>query len=268
MDQKLEKPPYMDGYLKTNLGIMKDAIKEDWDMVIVVDGIEGSGKSVLAQQVAKEADPSFNIDRIVFNPKKFVKAIEKAGKYEAIVYDEAYGGLNTRQVLSQTNRALVSMMAEIRQKNLFVIIVLPCFFELDKYVAVWRSRALIHVYTDGFKRGLFRFYNQARKKNMYINGKKTYDYRKGIHNFHGRFLNQYTVDEAEYRAKKLKALHEHGRQTVNDIAKQLVYYLMENHRYTGKMVENAMTPLGFSLSERRYQELHKEIKDILRDSVT
>ena len=66
---------YMDGYLRQNLTVAKDIVKKDWDMVFCVDGYEGSGKSVLAQQCAMFCDETFNIDRICFTPDGFVKAI-------------------------------------------------------------------------------------------------------------------------------------------------------------------------------------------------
>lgn len=198
---------YMDGYLKTNLDSCKEVIKKDWDMVFAVDGYEGSGKSVLAQQCAKYCDPGFNIERVCFTPKEFVTAIKKAKKFEAIIYDEAYGGMSSRAAMSEVNKSLMGVLAEIRQKNLYVFIVLPCFFELDKYAAVWRSRALLHVYLgEGFQRGRFAFYNMEKKKALYVLGKKFYSYSKPRPNFIGRFTKGYTVDEQAYRQKKLEAL--------------------------------------------------------------
>ena len=198
---------YMDGYLNKNLTTAKKIIKKDWDMVIVVDGAEGSGKSVLSQQAAYFCDPTLNLDRIVFTPNEFRKAIIKAKPYQAVIYDEAYTGLSARATMSMINRALVSMLAEIRQKNLFVFVVMPTFFDLDKYVALWRSRALINVYTgDNFERGFFKFFNKSRKKDLYINGKKYYNYNKPDANFIGRFPNHYTVDEVAYKKKKRNSL--------------------------------------------------------------
>ena len=184
---------YIDGFLKQNLDIAKNVIKKDWDMLFVIDGSEGSGKSVLAMQIAKYCDDNFNLDRIVFNPKMFKQAILNAKPYEAVVYDEAYTGLSSRSTMTLINRTLVSMLAEIRQKNLFVFVVMPCFFDLDKYVALWRSRALLHVYTGkNFERGYFAFFN----------GKKFYSYANPKPNFHGKFYNNYIVDEKGYREKK------------------------------------------------------------------
>lgn len=238
----------MDGYLKKNLDECKKIIKDDWDMVFAVDGYEGTGKSVLAQQCAKFVDESFNIDRICFTPKHFVEAINKSEKYQAIVYDEAYGGMSSRAAMSEVNRSLMSVLAEIRQKNLFVFIVLPCFFELDKYAAVWRSRALIHVYTaEGFQRGRFSFYNQDRKKNLYVLGKKFFSYYKPSPNFFGRFTAGYTVPEEEYRKKKLEALK--VREEVKVSARELKWkshamklrkILVDDYKWTDVMLANAL----------------------------
>lgn len=203
----MEYKATFDNYLKENLTIAKDVVKKDWDMVFIIDGVEGGGKSVLAQQCAKYCDPDFSIERICFKPGEFRKAILTAGKYQAIVYDEAYTGLSSRAAMSLINKTLVSLLAEIRQKNLFVFIVMPCFFDLDKYAALWRSRALLHVYVgENWSRGLFAFYNSQKKKELYMLGKKFYSYKKPTPNFYGRFYNHYTVDEAEYRKKKKESL--------------------------------------------------------------
>lgn len=194
---------YIDGYLKENLDTAKNVIRKDWDMIFVYDGYEGSGKSVKAMQDAFYCDPSLNIDRIVFNPDDFAKAVSTANKFQAIIFDEAYGGLSSRGAMSQINKSLVQMLTVIREKNLFIFIVLPCFFDLDKYVALWRSRALVHVYSvKGFQRGYFEFYNADRKKTLYIKGKKEYNYGVSQANFSGRFTNNYVVDEEKYRKKK------------------------------------------------------------------
>lgn len=214
---------YMDGILKSNMNMAKNVIKKDWDMIFAVDGYEGSGKSVMAMQVAYDCDPTLNIDRIVFTPNEFRKAVLKSKPYQAIVYDEAYTGLSSRATMSMINRTLVSMLAEIRQKNLFVFVVMPTFFDLDKYVALWRSRALIHIYTGSeFQRGFFAFFNIDRKKDLYILGKKFYSYGKPKANFYGRFPNHYVVDAKEYKKKKKDALVEREKKAEEAAIKRQV----------------------------------------------
>lgn len=198
---------YLDGYLKSNLDIAKDAVKEDWDMVFLIDGMEGSGKSVLGIQICKYLDENFDVDNIAFTPNDFIEKVKAAKQYSAVLYDEAYAGLSSRATLSATNKVLVSMLSEIRQKNLFVVIIQPCFFELDRYVSLWRGRALLHVYTkEKLKRGQYAFFNYEKKKLLWILGKRHFTYNKPTSDFVGTFINQYPIDEKEYRKRKGKAL--------------------------------------------------------------
>ena len=223
-----DKEFYMDGFLVKNLDIAKKVIKKDWDMVFIVDGKEGCGKSDLAQKCAFYCDPTLTIDRVCFSAKEFKNAINKAQKYEAVIFDEAYSSLSSRGAMSEVNRILVGLLAEIRQKNLFVFIVLPCFFELDKYAGVWRSIALIHVYSrDQFERGYFSFYNQQKKKTLYMHGKKFYEYNIAP-NFRGRFTKGYIINEEIYRAKKLLSLTHKDKDTKSNFMDQrdgLIYLL-------------------------------------------
>jgi len=215
---------YMDGYLKAVLDTAKRVIKKDWDMVFILDGVEGGGKSVLAQQCAYYCDPTFNIERICFTPQTFIATINTSQKYQSVVYDECYAGMSSRAAMSEVNRMLMSVLAEIRQKNLFVFLLLPAFHELDKYASVWRSRGLIHIYTgDDFTRGRFAFWNAERKKKLYVAGKKFYSYKWPKPNFYGSFVNGYVVDEQEYRQKKLEALtyREKTRENKSDKEKPL-----------------------------------------------
>jgi hypothetical protein len=159
--------------------------------------------------------------------------------------------------MSDINKTLVSMLAEIRQRNLYVFIVMPTFFDLDRYAAIWRSRGLIHVYTDkGYGRGYFAYYNAERKKNLYILGKKFYDYRKPKPNFRGRFTNYYVVDEEEYRKRKLKALGEHKtkEQTKEEERLPIVLRALCNHVST-RQASKELEALGLTLSYARISQL-------------
>ena len=157
---------YISDFLKHQLDIAKRALKKDWDMVFVIDGPEGSGKSTLAIQVGYYLDPTLIIDRITFTPNEFHDAVIKAKKYECIIFDEAFGGLSSRRAMSGVNHMLISMLAEIRQKNLVIILVLPSFFDLDRFAALHRTRCLLHVYSQKFKRGAFKFYDYNKKKKL------------------------------------------------------------------------------------------------------
>ena len=207
----MEQPDF---YIDPKMKIMLDKFKHlinssDEDSVIIVDGPERSGKSVLAMQMAKYVDPSFDLNRVCMKGEEFLTAINKASKGQAIIFDEAFNGLAGRNALSALNKTLVGKMQEMGQKNLFIIIVLPSFFMLEKYVALFRTRVLIHVYRNKGNRGYWCAYNQKNKKILYLVGRKLMSYSKPkiVHN-KGRFYGKYVVDEQAYREKKKVALEE------------------------------------------------------------
>lgn len=207
---------YVEPRLKKNLddNVIDSLKNKDKDFVLCIDGKEGSGKSTLALQIGKYVDPSLTLDRVVFDAESFRQAIFKAKKGQVVIFDEAFTGLSSRAALSGINRALVSLMMQMRQKNLMVIMVLPTFFLLDKYVALFRAKALIHVYEMSGVRGYFRLYNSKLKKFLYLLGKKDYSYgHKAVRTkFKGRFYGKFALGsdelEGKYRKKKEKALED------------------------------------------------------------
>ena len=211
---------YMDGWLNSNLNLAQDLLKKDFDIVFIIDGMERSGKSVFAMQLAYYLDPTLTLDRVCFTAEEFKRAVRKAKHGQAVILDEAMTALFSRASMSKTNINVVRLLAECGQKNLIIVIVLPSFFVLDMYAAVHRSRCLLHTYTMKRKgkimRGFFRFYNMQRKKMLYLTGKKFYNYAGAKSNFMGRFVNHYVLDEKEYRAKKGKSLTDSSLEDVVD----------------------------------------------------
>lgn len=197
----------MNTMLYNKIQIAKEFVaKKDYDLCFLVDGPEGSGKSVFAMQLAYSFDPTFSLEHTCFSPEEFLNAVKTSGKCQAIVYDEAYRGLSSRQAMSQINKLIVSVMMEMRQKNLIVIIVLPTFFMLDRYVAIFRSKGLFHIYQNKGRRGYWLFYNEYEKKVLYILGKKLMSYGKPRVKFKGTFNGKYVIDEDAYKQKKSTAL--------------------------------------------------------------
>lgn len=216
MTDSLFIDPILEKELKT---IQKAVTSKDRDYVMVIDGEEGSGKSVLAMQIAKRLDPSFNLKDIVFHSEPFIDRIKKCPKFSCILLDEAFNASNARASLTEVNRAMIAVASEMRQRNLFIIMVIPSFFDLDKYFALWRCRCLIHVYfsKDG-GRGQYYIFPKTTKKYLYLNGKKFYDYSKPKSPYPVcRFREYYTVDEVEYREKKAEAFR---KRTVSNLAKK------------------------------------------------
>ena len=194
-----------------------DVLKKDEDKFIIVDGGEGTGKSSLAMQLASALDPNFNLSKVAFNSIQFDKIIKDLNrkKGDCIVLDEGYGAVNSRATMSKVNKSMVTLGTEMRQLNLFIIIVLPSFFDLDKYFAMWRSDLLFHVHKrkDG-SRGRYVIYPENSKKNLYIEGKKKYNYFAVSAPYQRLQFNKgYGVlDDYEYRKKKAEAFRDTEQQ--------------------------------------------------------
>ncbi len=268
-DPKFKEPIkyYLDPRLKNNFDkkIIPSLLEKDKDCVLAIDGAEGCGKSTLAFQIGKYIDPTLNLDRIVFDSESFRQAIFKAKKGQCVIYDEAFTGFSSRSSLSAVNRALVSLMMQMRQKNLLVIIVLPTFFLLDKYVALWRTRALIHVYENKGRRGYFRVYNKKLKKLLYLFGKQTYSYNVKIGkerlytSFRGHFYGVFALgdkdSEIKYRKKKAKALEdtEKNPMTAGQVKYReqrdiIIFLLRKNLKLTYAQMSNLLGDYDFDMS--------------------
>lgn len=193
----------LDGYHKSNLDVsIKEVRRKNYDRFILYCGREGYGKSTKALQDALYLDHTFNIDRVCFTPEQFLEAVEKAERFQAIVFDETVWALGSRDVMSRMKRVLIKIMSEMRSKNLFVLMCIPNFFMMDWYVAQHRSSALIYIY----KRGCFASYNYPKKKELYMKGKKTHSYSVSP-NFICNFTKYFPIDKEEYEKRKQEAIN-------------------------------------------------------------
>lgn len=195
-----EKTFDIDGILKRNMDKVKDVIREDWDYIFVVDGEVGSGKSVFAQMLAYYlSEGKINVDSIAFTPEGFKDAVLKAEKYGAVIFDEAFRGLSARAAMTQTNRVIVSMLQEIRQKNLFVFVVIPSIWDVDSYVSRHRMKGLFHVYVDEKrKRGHFRFFTNETMRVWLGKSDHRYKYPRYAA-FWGKFTQGYRIGEKKFK---------------------------------------------------------------------
>jgi len=270
----------MSSRLKHNLDskIIPSIQKRDKDCVLVVDGKEGTGKSTLAFQIAKYVDNSFNLKRIVFSPDEFREAILTAKPHQAIVYDEAFTGFSSRASLSPVNRVLVSLAMQMRQKNLFILIVLPTIFLLDKYMAIFRTKALIHVFESRGKRGYFKVYNSPKKRYLILMGQKTMTYKiKGLYTrFKGRFYGKFALGSSEledkYRKRKEKALADSEKTSMSSAQvkfreqRDLLIWLFRKYtKLKYKEIENILLDYDFAMSFQQISKICNKFGEIKQD---
>tara|TARA_R100001244_G_scaffold33993_1_gene31569 strand:- start:14 stop:802 length:789 start_codon:yes stop_codon:yes gene_type:complete len=202
------KDVYYDKYLLDNLGGFKKAVlNKNTSFVMVIDGRSGMGKTTLANQLGHFFDDNYCLDKIFWEPRKFLEGLEKARKGDFLLFDEAMI-LSSRSAMSEVNRMVVMAMSMIRSKQLFICFCVNSIFDLDRNLALSRADFLLHVYGDNLgDRGNFTAFFRARGdidriKSLYLRGKKYYSYSQPRANFFGSFGKRFIVDENEYEKRK------------------------------------------------------------------
>lgn len=260
------KSCYMDNFLHHQLMKLVKGFKKDDDFVICIDGKERTGKSVLAQQIARTVDPTFNFERMCMTPDKFEYWLRTAEKGQAVVFDEAYRGLGSDKAAEKVSKLLTATMMEMGQRNLFVIIVLPTFFKLNSYSAIFRTRGLFHVYRDKRgNRGRWLYFNDEKKKRLYIYGKKNMIYSgKYIprSSFKGRFLEQYVIDEDKYREMKGRAFTDNEPKTKKAMWEKFVEQrdiiiraMIKKNKWTQQQTSDYLKKIGIPLTREGIKDI-------------
>jgi len=188
--------------MKKQLQKMKKFVGEqDQDFIVVVTGYEGLGKSTLALEMCNEWDPEFSEQKITFHPKNFRKTVINSKFPDAVMLDEGAFSFFSRNAMSGDVKKNVQLLTACRKYNLMIIICVPDFFILDKYLREHRVRAVVRV----TKRGRFQVFNF---KNLQRIEKKKGKIKYPKASFAGSFGKMTGEIWKRYNAKKDRALLE------------------------------------------------------------
>lgn len=151
----------MDDQLVRFVRMVRRGIEDKWDFVMVVDGREGAGKSTLALQMKAIYDGRYNLDNVLFDATSMIKTMRFAPRKSCVVVDEAIISLYKREALKDFQLTLVKAFSIVRARNLFFILVLPNFNDLDPNI---RTRANYRFYTFAKRghRGYLEVYQPKR----------------------------------------------------------------------------------------------------------
>lgn len=124
--------------------------KEDAMVLGIIWGGVGCGKSVWAQHFGYTIDPTLDVSRVCFDKDEFVDAVLGAKK-QVIIADEGIAIFFSRAAMTKESRLVQELMAQIRQKNLCVLICVPNLLSIDSLMLeaanfgayVWESRETI-----------------------------------------------------------------------------------------------------------------------------
>jgi len=276
LNEWIEKEAQLDGYIKANVDLGLKQLHKKFDQVWFIDGGEGDGKSSLAVTLAYYVNPEETrhtlLDRVCVDIEEAERVLLKAKHFEAVIIDEGFWGMSASGTSAKLNRLLQRRFTEIRAKSLFVFIVMPTFMDAMRYFAIWRSRCLIHVYTKGDERGFAAFFNDKKKKRLYIEGKKKfYNYACVAPNFIFTFTKssgkknpkKNLIDEAAYDKKKREvSLTERSiRKDEKVIMKECWEKVLGNiNKLTKPLIGNQKAEL-FEMSRRSITLYEREIRE-------
>ncbi len=234
---------YIDETLHSNIEILAKKIVND--MTFLGIGFSstlevGTGKSVFFQSIGEcytelvnkihKTNITFTEQNIVFRPKDLIDTALKLPKYSCIILDE-WEDAHYWSILGMTLR---QFFRKCRQLNLFILVIIPNFFQMPIGYAISRSIFAIDIKFEGeFERGFFEFYNFDNKKILYLKGKKYYSYDVQKANFIGRFTDGYAVGKEAYLKKKEKDLRDFEEEKdkkidPKEIQKQIFYKINKN----------------------------------------
>jgi hypothetical protein len=184
----------------------KRTTKQEGDIVFVVDGRVGVGKSTFAAQCANYCDFNMTLDNFAFTLEQWKKKTLKREKC-SIQYDEAFaGGMDSRSAMSKINKAARKILSQIRYKHLYTFICMPCFFELDRYI-VWRANGVFHVIKLPNGRRKWYYWDYKKLIKLYFHGKKSYYSYKGVSpTLSGTFSKFFPFNFKRYETRKRKAI--------------------------------------------------------------
>jgi len=213
---------YMDEFLKRRLDTLKHIVyKKNWDGVILLDGLERVGKSTLGITIGYYlSDGNFTVNNICVDNDDAIRKIESFPNKSVLLVDEGSLVFSSKDAMKKEQKRLMKILNVVGQKNMIFIIILPSFFDLNKQIAIRRSKFLLHCYTNNsLQRGRFAYFGEDAKKKLYSVGKKNFDsyqYPKRSRNELGRFTDFNPLGQEYIDTKKrslFSALHEEERAT-------------------------------------------------------
>jgi len=131
---------------------VKHVQKHTQDLVLVVDGDEGSGKSHTARQLgygfSELINQEFTSDNIYHDVESYKHDSINSDGIAVRIMDESREIVGSASAVTKKSRKFMDFLSECRSLQQIHIIILPAFHDLNKYIVLWRMNLLIHMYKN------------------------------------------------------------------------------------------------------------------------
>lgn len=126
--------------------LYRKAYKDIWvrkkNVGLIITGATGSGKSEFALKLCSDLDPTFSVERVVFNTVDFLRLLTQGDSKSklkpgcAILFDETSHdeAMDSRSSLSETNKQMAALSTIYRAMRLIVVYVAPNLNQIDSRV--------------------------------------------------------------------------------------------------------------------------------------
>jgi len=155
------------------LDAVKSRLKKGKNIIIIIHGETGEGKSYLAMKMCEKADKHFSVKNIIFwdNLNEFIHLLGTLPEESWILIDDAGALLDAREFMTIINKMISYVLEMFRMKKICVIFTAPNRMMIDKnarrvahYLIFQKDRGYAAVYRqkmnfrgDIYPRFLFHF---------------------------------------------------------------------------------------------------------------
>ena len=125
---------------------------EKKDVLVLITGPEGNGKSSLAFHLGGWFDPGLDLERIVYSGKEFISLGQRLGARKVRIWDEAKEGGFNRRAMSGQNVDVAEHLFEARILHQVSLVIWPNINYLEGVISEHRAVYWILVENLGFAR--------------------------------------------------------------------------------------------------------------------
>lgn len=238
---------------------MTDRVDREFDNLVVIDGDEGVGKSSLAYKLCTMLDPTFTLEeRYVYSLEEFLQKLteDTTIRGKVFLFDEATNVANNRQWMETGNTIFTKILEKIRSRGLTMVLCIPFYGRLDKYVRTWRVKFRLKAHETSWerdreiKRGYFELQVPERKTMIDERTGEEYVVVKYRSYGYGKFPKVPAETWAEYNRVK----DEHFDQSIQEDLEKL-QGRRSNEEYKKDKASIGIMALALYEEGRSYQEI-------------
>ena len=110
---------------------IRQRIKNNKNYLGFISGATGTGKTYTSLAICEMVDPTFSIDRVVFNGRDLMRVVADMKRGNAVVFEEVGVEMSNRNWASITNKMLNYLFQTFRHRNFILIMNSPYMDFID-----------------------------------------------------------------------------------------------------------------------------------------